>query len=108
MHEGILIAIRGSVPIVTASQRLARTLRLQYNELQTERGVAAWEAPTILSWTAWLATLWEEFQFTAPNPPVRLDAWQEWVLWDGMIRRSPQASQLLQVGATATAVQKSW
>lgn len=108
MDERILTALREKVPVVTASHRLARTFLHQYGEIQTGRGAAAWESPTVLPWTAWLGTLWEEFQFTTPNPPVRLDAWQEWVLWDTVIRHSPQASELLQVGAAVTAIQNSW
>ena len=108
MDERILTALRARVPVVTASRRLARTLRHQYGELMTARGAAAWETPTVLPWTAWLGALWEELQFTTPNPPVRLDAWQEWALWDSIIRRSPQANDLLQAGAAAAAVQKSW
>ena len=108
MDERVLSALREKVPVVTAGHRLARTFLHQYSELQASRGVSAWESPTVLPWTAWLGTLWEEFQFTTPNPPVRLDAWQEWVLWDTIIRHSPQASELLQVGAAVTAIQNSW
>jgi hypothetical protein len=100
MDERILTAIRARIPVITASRRLARTLRHQYGELMTARGAAAWETPAVLPWTAWLDSLWEELQFSTPEPPVRLDTWQEWALWDGIIRRSPQASDLLQAGAT--------
>lgn len=108
MDERILTAFRVRAPVVTASRRLARTLRHQYGELMTVRGAAAWETPAVLPWTAWLGELWEELQFTTPNPPVKLVAWQEWALWDGIIHRSPQARDLLQAGAAAAAVQNSW
>jgi probable DNA repair protein len=108
MDERILTALCARVPVVTANRRLARTLRHQYDEVMSARGAAAWETPTVLPWAAWLGALWEEFQFSTADPPVRLDAWQEWALWDSIIRRSPQASDLIQAGAAAAAAQKSW
>ena len=108
MDERILNALREGVPVITASQRLARSLRHQFGEWMTGQGATAWETPVVMPWGAWLGTLWEEYQFSSPNPPVRLTQWQEWTLWDGIIRRSPQASDLLQAGAAAVAVQHSW
>jgi hypothetical protein len=108
MDDRISIALGAGIPVVTASRRLARALRHQFNELQTARGVAVWESPVILPWTAWLDSLWERFQFAVPNPPARLDTWQEWALWDRIISGSPRANELLQAGAVAAAVQNSW
>jgi probable DNA repair protein len=108
MDDRIFAALCAGVPVITASRRLARALRYQFNELQNARGATAWESPLILPWTAWLDALWEEFQFTVTNPPARLDRWQEWALWDRIVRRSPQAAEMLQVGAVAATVQNSW
>ncbi len=108
MDEQILNALRVRIPVVTAGDRLARSLRREYATLQTGQGAAVWETPAVLSWKAWLGALWEEHQCGAAKPPVLLDEWQEWALWDGIIRRSPQANALLQAGAAATAVQSSW
>lgn len=108
MDDRIFTALRAGVPVITASRRLTRALRHQFNELQNARGAAVWESPVILPWTAWQDGLWEEFQFAAPNPPARLDTWQEWALWDRIISSSPRASELLQPGAVAATVQNSW
>ena len=108
MDDRIATALGAGVPVVTASRRLSRALLHQFNELQNVRGVAVWESPAIQPWTAWLDSLWEKFQFTLPNPPARLDTWQEWALWDGIISGSPGANELLQAGAAAAAAQNSW
>ena len=108
MDDRIFAALCAGVPVITASRRLARALRYQFNELQNAQGTAVWESPQVLPWSAWVDTLWAEFQFTSTTPPARLGTWQEWALWDAIVRNSPQARDLLQAGAVAAAVQSSW
>ncbi len=62
MDEQILNALRVRIPVVTAGDRLARSLRREYATLQTGQGAAVWETPAVLSWKAWLGALWEEHQ----------------------------------------------
>jgi hypothetical protein len=108
MDDRISTALSAGIPVITAGRRLARVLRHRFNEFQHAQGAAVWESPQVLPWSAWVDTLWAEFQFTATNPPARLDNWQEWALWDAIVRNSPQARDLLQAGSVAAAVQSSW
>jgi hypothetical protein len=108
MNERILAGLADGATVVTGSRRLARMLRHEYDELQRARGAAAWETPSIMPWTGWIGSLWEDFQFTAQDPPTRLGAWQEWALWNSIIRRSPQSAELLLPASAASAAQKAW
>jgi hypothetical protein len=103
LDERIIDALAAGVSVITGNARLARRLRGQFDALQESRGLAAWPSVPILPWTAWLSSLWEEYQFAASGPPVRLGRWQELALWDGIVRSAPGAGNLLQAGATATA-----
>ncbi len=108
MHERILDALTGGVSVITGNARLARRLHSEFDARQKARGLAAWPSVPILPWTAWLSSLWEEYQFAAIGPPVRLGRWQEWAHWDRIVRSAPNADDLLQAAATAAAAQQTW
>jgi ATP-dependent helicase/nuclease subunit B len=101
---------RAGATIVTAGNRLARTLREGFNSLQREAGLAAWEAPAILPWPAWLGELWNDLLFSASaeQAPVRLDERQEAAVWERVIGAAGGANELLQIAETAQAVAETW
>jgi probable DNA repair protein len=108
MDEHIFDALAAGVPVITRGARLARVLRNEFDTAQVASGAAAWQSATVMSWTAWMSALWEEYQYATPESAVRLGPWQEWTLWDGMVRSSAEAGELLQAGAAAAAAQQSW
>jgi len=108
MENSILKALEEGATVVTGSNRLARTLRLEYNAIRQQRGEAAWRAPTALRWQAWMSALWEDFQFRVESPPALLDPWQERMLWQRAVIESDESSSLLQVGGAAAAAQEAW
>jgi ATP-dependent helicase/nuclease subunit B len=70
--------------VVTASRRLARLLRSEYNARQVAHGKAAWLTPVIVAWPDWLAG-----QFAAAGAgtrPARLNNHQSRVLWERILR----------------------
>ena len=101
---------RAGATIVTASRRLARLLHERYNTVAAEQGSAAWVAPRILPWSAWLGALWEAALYSdgAGPVPVRIGPEAERVLWERIIAGSPDADALLQIPATAEAVAGAW
>ncbi|MCC7259323.1 MAG: PD-(D/E)XK nuclease family protein [Gammaproteobacteria bacterium] len=44
--------------VVTANNRLARSLVLAFDRARRAQGRRAWESPAILPWTAWIEQLW--------------------------------------------------
>ncbi len=70
--------------VVTASRRLARLLRSEYNAHQVAAGNSAWLTPAILAWPDWLATL---LASAGPGTrPARLNNHQSRVLWERILR----------------------
>ncbi|MFB3827359.1 MAG: PD-(D/E)XK nuclease family protein [Bryobacteraceae bacterium] len=99
-------ALLEGATVVTAGNRLARTLRERFHSWQRERGLAAWPSPAILPWHAWMDALWEErlYSRSAP-PPVRINAARELVLWEEAVRES---GELLEPAAAAAGAQEAW
>jgi probable DNA repair protein len=108
MDQSVWTAVDSRATVITATRRLARTFWQEYSVRQQARGLVSWQSPDVLPWGAWLSTLWEEFLYSTPNPPVRLTTWQEYVAWESLVREHPASDELLQVGATAAAAQKAW
>jgi len=108
METQILKALEQGATVVTGSHRLARVLRREYNAVRKERCDAAWVAPTVLTWQAWMSVLWEDRQFGIDNPPALLDEWQERVLWQSAVLESEESSELLQTNAAAADAQEAW
>ena len=108
METQILKALEQGATVVTGSHRLARVLRKDYNAVRKERCDAAWVAPTVLTWQAWMSVLWEDRQFGIDNPPALLDEWQERVLWQSAVLESEESSELLQTNAAAADAQEAW
>lgn len=74
--------------IVTANERLARTLHLAYNRRQRAAGRCAWRTPSILSWQAWISRLWSQSLSAGASAAERilLSPQQELVLWRHIVR----------------------
>ncbi|MBN1569186.1 MAG: PD-(D/E)XK nuclease family protein [Acidobacteria bacterium] len=108
MQERIISALKQGAMVITATRRLARSLRQDYNTLQQEQGLKAWESPKILTWSDWMADLWQELMYAEENPQTLLSGWQELILWERVIRDSPESRELLQVHSTASVAQEAW
>ncbi len=108
MQEQVVSALQKGAIVVTATRRLARSLRQEYNAIQQTRGLKAWQSPAILTWSGWISELWQESLYSSEKPRTLLREWQELLLWERVIRDSPESSELLQIHATASAAQEAW
>jgi ATP-dependent helicase/nuclease subunit B len=108
MQEQVVSALQKGAIVVTATRRLARSLRQEYNKIQQARGLKAWQSPAILTWSGWINELWQESLYSSEKPGILLREWQELILWERVIRDSPESGELLQVHATASAAQEAW
>jgi ATP-dependent helicase/nuclease subunit B len=59
MYEPLIQALESGATIVTANNRLARSLVHAYGQARQANGEQAWTSPDVLSWQAWLNRLWE-------------------------------------------------
>ena len=118
--------------VITATTRLARELRRDFDRNQEEAGKASWPTAHILPLSAWLSETWKNGLFTdrparpaaperpdhlatsnRPDRPARpaaperlLRPAEERLIWEDIIRSG--AEDLLDVPSTAEAAARSW
>lgn len=95
--------------VITATDRLARTLQQEHDWQQREKGLHTWATPPIRPLEAWLSELWEEGMYSRPSAPSLrpLRAAEEQVIWEDILRF--HAKDLpLDISATAELVRTSW
>ena len=95
--------------LVTATTRLSRELRQDYDRKQEAAGLSSWPAAQILPFSAWLSELWTGWLYSGPTRPVPrlLRPAEERVIWEGIVRSGAE-SLLLEVPATAEAALDAW
>lgn len=57
MDDAVLAALADGVTVVTANNRLARSIILAWNKRQKAAGRKVWVSPDVLPWNAWLERL---------------------------------------------------
>src|SRR5271166_1172007 len=110
MHEEIFRALQKGATVLTAGRRLARVLAGQFHAIEVERGRSVWNRPDVLPLDAFLDRTWGEWlgRYADENAPVLLDALQEQMLWEQIIRESPAGASLLQIPETARQAMDTW
>lgn len=78
---------------VTASERAARAAAAAYHRARQAEGLAAWLAPAILDWHAFLRSAWET---RATAPRLLLNSFQEEALWADLIQQSGALTAVLE------------
>jgi ATP-dependent helicase/nuclease subunit B len=79
-------AIADNAQVVTASRRLARELRVAYDEQQEAAGSIAWLTPPIWSWHDWLKRQSDSIADPA-SMPNRLDSFSSTLLWERCLQQ---------------------
>ena len=110
MHEDDFRAIEAGATVVTAGRRLARALTEQFHRRQQARARSVWTTPAILPLDAFLLRSWREWILSGakPDAPVLLDTPQEQLLWEQVIRESPEGDSLLRIPETAQRAMEAW
>lgn len=92
--------------IVTATNRLARELRTEYDRNQVAQGHLAWRTPRILAWSSWLRVLLERSSQPALLP-LRLEPSASALLWE-QILRDEAGERLLNSAGLVRQMQHTW
>ncbi|HZT33127.1 MAG TPA: PD-(D/E)XK nuclease family protein [Bryobacteraceae bacterium] len=109
LREHLFAALDSGATVLTANNRVARSLRHAYAARQRESGFAAWRSADILPWTAWLRRAWEDALYSGQAPArMLLNPEQELALWERVIAGDPQYHPLLQLAATARQAGAAW
>jgi probable DNA repair protein len=101
-------ALDRGATVLTANQRAARTLRHAFDVHQRKRGVATWRPPAILSWEAWLRSLWHRLIVEGHSSALLLNSTQERALWREIIAGDPGTASLRPVEALAETAASAW
>ena len=98
-----------SMNVVTATRRLARELRQEYDQGQEAAGLHCWPTTSILPLSAWLSELWTDWLLSRQAETTDRPLWpaEERVIWEDIIRSGAE-NLLLDVRATAESVFASW
>jgi len=99
------------VTLLTASRRLAHSLRLQYAQHAQRQGLSVWRTPQVLPWSAWLRQQWLQSRAAADSVAAAtrlLTPAQTRVLWDDIVASSPLANDLLNPSSAARIAARSW
>jgi ATP-dependent helicase/nuclease subunit B len=85
--------LRSGGRVVAASDRAARAVLAAYHRQRQAEGLAAWPAPNVFAWQAFVRQEWERRKL--PDGLLILNAAQEQTLWTGIIRASgPKTGQV--------------
>ncbi len=87
--SGVEAALTRGATVLTPNQRTTRELLLRYDRARQVAGSGTWQAPDILSWSAWTASLWRAAIVTGVEIRVLLNALQERELWRRVIDSGP-------------------
>src|SRR5258708_21489369 len=110
MHEDTFLEVEAGATIITSSGRLARVLTHEFHRHQKEKGRSVWKTPDILPLDAFLKRIWREWVMrgTQPDCPALLSPLQEQMVWEQVIRQTPEGGSLLQIPETAKHAMKAW
>lgn len=100
------------VTLLTASRRLAHSLRLRYAQHAQSKGLSVWRTPQVLPWAAWLRQQWLNSRAqpleSAYAATRLLTGAQTRVLWDDIVASSALAENLLNPASAARIAARSW
>src|SRR5580704_9834773 len=110
MQEDCFRSIEAGATVVTASRRLARVLRQEFDFHQKGLARSVWRTPDILPLDAFLSRVWREWMLSGvqPDAPALLDALQEQFVWEQVIRDSHEGDSLLRIPETAIEAMAAW
>lgn len=95
--------------LLTPNHRLAATLLKQFNQQAVQQHQTCWKTPQILPFKSWLHSLWQDY--TARHPvatPQLLTPMQGLIVWEDILRHSPESEYLLQLTPTAELAHSAW
>jgi ATP-dependent helicase/nuclease subunit B len=104
----VIEALDAAAIVLTANQRAARTLHHAFDLHQRAAGRSYWEPPTILSWDAWLASLWYQLLLDGYATDLLLNSTQERTLWRAIIAADAATASLRPVDALAQTAADAW
>ncbi|MEO8400468.1 MAG: PD-(D/E)XK nuclease family protein [Gammaproteobacteria bacterium] len=95
--------------LLTPNRRLSAALLKQFYASQCKKNKTSWKSLDILPLQSWLQRLWKEATTKRISAaPLLLSTNQEIILWEEILRQSPENDYLLQLTATAELAKSAW
>lgn len=111
-RDAIIERLSGGATVITATARLAREVKQQFDQQQLARGKQAWESADVLPYHAWLQRTWKSFGAYLEACPTLLNELQLVAAWEDIIRRDIRhartAAPLWNIHATAKTAVDAW
>ena len=101
-------ALRRGAMVVTANQRAARTLKLEFERGNRAEGLRSWRPPLIAAWDVWTAGLWQRLVLAGGATKLLLTAIQERQVWRSVIQGDSAHGSLESVDALAVMAAVAW
>ena len=101
-------ALANGALVLTATNRLARALHLQYAAARRAEGLISWPLPQVFTWRAWVRRQAGEASLDQENWPHYLNEHQETHIWARVIAASKYADTLLSIDAAAERARRSY
>ena len=101
-------AVVQSTTVLTASNRLSRSLLEGYSEYQRDKGRPVWKTPRIQPLNSWLEQCWQDWMLAGEDRRVLLNSTQEAALWESIIMDWPAGRSLLRIPETAEQAMQAW
>jgi probable DNA repair protein len=100
-------ALGSGLRVVTATQRLARALQLEYARGREDD---SWLTPDILPWSVWVLEQYRALRDFGRLPDTRrcLDETQAAALWDEVLAQDDTAGRLLMSGRVTQGFREAW
>ena len=103
-----LESLAGDTILLTVNNRLAREMMRRYAQGRIAAGQRVWDTPAILPWSAWLRSQYEALVDAGYTERTLLSPHQERLLWEQVVRDSPEGGALLRPAAAARSAQRTW
>jgi ATP-dependent helicase/nuclease subunit B len=105
---GVAEALEQGAVVVTGNQRAARVLRRGWDQRSRDLGLLSWAPAAVISWDAWLATMWHRLLVEGHVAEMILNRSQEHVVWRAILEADDELASLRSVDSLAVMAAEAW
>lgn len=95
MNKHLRQYINQGFAVITASQRQAHALKMDYAYSMLEQGKKVWRTPEVFTWQIWIRKYWDHH--SEHSSKVLLNTFQLKLIWQSIIESSAYTRDILQV-----------
>jgi ATP-dependent helicase/nuclease subunit B len=104
----IMTALEQGAVVLTASPRAAQSMRRGFDQQRRDQGLTSWQPPMILSWDAWITTLWRQQVIAGYAEKLLLNRTQEHAVWHGILEADEDLASLRTRDSLAEMAADAW